>query len=201
MGGQNIFILTNIASQVKLNVACFVILSVSEGSHVLLIALIKNIIVNKELVCYNPFNVGGEAMVTADTFKRGFKNGISALIDLSKMLVPVYIAVQLLSVSGLLNIISEVFRPVMSFIGLPGEASLIIILGYFLGTYAALGAIAAIELTGIQITTIAVMLSISHALITESAIIKKLGVSAAASVAVRVSFSILMGFLYYRIFG
>ena len=140
-------------------------------------------------------------MVTTDTFKRGFKNGINTLLILLKILVPVYIVVQLLSLSGLLNIIAEIFKPVMSLLGLPGEASLVIMLGYFLGTYAALGAIAAIELTGIQITTIAIMLSISHSLITESAIVKKLGVSAAASVIVRVTFSLLMGFLYYKIFG
>ena len=140
-------------------------------------------------------------MVSADTFKRGFKNGVNTLIDLSKILVPVYIAVQVLSASGLLNIIAEMFKPAMSLLGLPGEASLVIILGYFLGTYAALGAIAAIELTAAQITTIAIMLSISHNLITESAVVKKLGVSAAASIAVRVFFSILMGFLYHRILG
>ena len=140
-------------------------------------------------------------MVSADTFKRGFKNGINTLIDLSKILVPVYIAVQVLSASGLLNIIAEIFKPVMLLLGLPGEASLVIILGYFLGTYAALGAIAAIELTAVQITTIAIMLSISHNLITESAVVKKLGVSAGASIAVRVFFSILMGFLYHRILG
>ena len=140
-------------------------------------------------------------MVSADTFKRGFKNGINTLIDLSKILVPVYIAVQILSASGLLNIVADIFKPVMSLLGLPGEASLVIILGYFLGTYAALGAIAAIELTAVQITTIAIMLSISHNLITESAVVKKLGVSAAASIAVRVFFSILMGFLYHWILG
>ena len=140
-------------------------------------------------------------MVSTDTFKRGFKNGINTLIELSKILVPVYIAVQVLSASGLLNIIAEMFKPVMSLLGLPGEASLVIILGYFLGTYAALGAIAAIELTAVQITTIAIMLSISHNLITESAVVKKLGVSAAASIAVRVFFSVLMGFLYHRILG
>lgn len=144
---------------------------------------------------------GGINMVTTDTFKRGFKNGITTLIDLSKILVPVYIAVQLLSVSGILNIIAEFCKPAMSLLGLPGESSLVIILGYFLGTYAALGAIAAIELTAVQITTIAIMLSTSHSLITESAVVKKLGVSAAASVLVRVVFSLLMGFLYNRIFG
>ena len=76
----------------------------------------------------------------------------------------------------------EVFKPVMSTLGLPGEASLIIILGYFLGTYAGLGAIAAMELNTVQITTIAIMLSISHSLISETAIVKKLGASAAASI-------------------
>jgi spore maturation protein SpmB len=140
-------------------------------------------------------------MVTTDTFKRGFKNGISTLIELSKILVPVYIGVELLAASGLLNILAEIFEPVMSIFGLPGEASLIIILGYFLGTYAGLGAIAAIELNTVQITTIAIMLSICHGLISEAAIVKKLGVSATASVAVRLFFSILMGTLYYRMFG
>ena len=137
-------------------------------------------------------------MVTTDTFKRGFKNGISTLIELSKILVPVYIGVELLAVSGLLNILAVFFEPAMSILGLPGEASLIIILGYFLGTYAGLGAIAAIELNTVQITTIAIMLSICHGLISEAAIVKKLGVSATASVAVRLFFSILMGTLYYR---
>lgn len=140
-------------------------------------------------------------MVTIDTIKRGFKNGINTLLELLKLLVPVYIAVKLLSISGILNIIADICKPVMSLLGLPGEASLVIILGYFLGIYAALGAIAAINLTGIQITTIAIMLSIAHNLITESAVVKKLGVSGFASAGVRVFFSVLMGFLYFRILG
>lgn len=140
-------------------------------------------------------------MVTADTIKRGFKNGINTLIELSKILIPVYIGVKILSISGLLNILAKFFEPVMSLLGLPGEASLVLILGYFLGNYAGLGALAAIDLTPVQITTVAIMLSIAHNLITESALVKKLGVSVGASIAVRVSFSILMGFLYYRIYG
>ena len=140
-------------------------------------------------------------MVTADTFKRGFKNGISTFIDLSKILIPVYLGVQLLATSGFLNILAEIFEPIMSIFGLPGEASLIIILSYFLNIYAALGAIAAIELTTFQLTTIAIMISIAHSLIIETAIAKNLGVSATAVILVRVFFSVTMGFLYYRIFG
>lgn len=140
-------------------------------------------------------------MVTADTFKRGFVNGIKTLLDLMKILVPVYIGVQLLSVSGILNIVAEIFAPVMSLFGLPGEASLVMILGWFSGTYAALGALAAIELNGMQMTTISIMLCIAHNLITEGAVVKKLGVSTFASVSLRIVFSLIMGYLFYRIFG
>lgn len=140
-------------------------------------------------------------MVTFDTFKRGFNNGIKTLLVLMKILVPVYIGVQILSISGILNIIAGIFAPVMSIFGLPGETSLVIILGWFSGIYAALGAMAAIKLTSIQITTIALMLSIAHNLITEGAVVKKLGVSTFVSVSLRLLFSLIMGFLFYRIFG
>lgn len=140
-------------------------------------------------------------MVTLDTFKRGFNNGIKTLIDLAKLMVPIYIGIQLLSVSGLLNIIANFFTPVMSIFGLPGESSLTLIVGYFTGIYGALGTMAAIKLNAVQATTIAIMISIAHNLISESAVIKKLGVSAVASVVVRFVFSVFFGFLYYKIFG
>jgi len=140
-------------------------------------------------------------MVTIDTFKRGFNNGIKTLIDLLKLMVPIYIGVQLLSISGLLNILADFFTPLMSIFGLPGEASLTLIVGYCSGIYAALGTLVAIKLTSIQATTIAIMVSIAHNLISESAVVKKLGVSAMASIAIRIFFSILLGFLYFRIFG
>ena len=140
-------------------------------------------------------------MITTDTFKRGLTNGITTLLELMKILVPVYVGVQLLALSGFLDIIAKIFAPVMSIFGLPGEASLVLILSYFSGQYAALGGMAALDLTGFQITTIAIMCAIAHSLITEGAVVKKLGVSTLASVVVRLLFSTLMGVLYYRIFG
>ncbi len=140
-------------------------------------------------------------MVTTDTFKRGFKNGIRTLLDLMKILVPVYVGVQILSISGILYKIAEFFEPVMSLFGLPGESSVILIFGWFSGIYAALGALAAIKLNSVQVTKMAIMLSIAHNLITEGAVVKKLGVSTLFSVSLRIIFSLIMGFLYYRIFG
>jgi len=140
-------------------------------------------------------------MVTTDTFRRGLNNGIRGMIELSKVMVPVYIGVELLSMSGLLKYLAQFFNPIMSIFGLPGETSLTLIVGYFTGIYGALGTLGAIHLTGNQATTIAIMISIAHNLITESAVVKKLGVSALASAALRLFFSFLLGFLYYRIFG
>jgi spore maturation protein SpmB len=145
--------------------------------------------------------IQGGHMVTTDTFKRGLYKGITTFFELSKILIPVYIGVQLLSISGILNIIAGLCTPIMSVFGLPGEASLVLILGYFSGGYAALGAMAVIDLTGVQITTLAIMVSIAHSLITEGAVIKKLGVSTTASITLRLLFSFVMGFLYNFIFG
>jgi len=50
-------------------------------------------------------------------------------------------------------------------------------------------------------TTISIMLCIAHNLITEGAVVKKLGVSTFVSVSLRIVFSLIMGFLFYRIFG
>lgn len=140
-------------------------------------------------------------MITIDTFKRGFNNGIKTLLDLLKILVPVYVFVQLLSLSGILFYVADIFSPIMSIFGLPGETSLVLILGWFSGTYAALGALAALTLNSFQLTTIAIMISIAHNLITEGAVVKKLGVSTAVSVALRLVVSLIMGFLFYRLFG
>ncbi|MEL7648034.1 MAG: nucleoside recognition domain-containing protein [Sedimentibacter sp.] len=140
-------------------------------------------------------------MVTTDTFKRGFYKGITTFFELSKILVPVYLGVQLLSVSGILSIMADFFTPAMSVFGLPGETSLVLILGYFSGGYAALGAMAVIKLTSIQITTVSIMVTIAHSLITEGAVVKKLGVSTMASVLLRILFSLIAGFLFNLIFG
>ncbi len=140
-------------------------------------------------------------MLSIGTLKRGFINGVKTLLDLTKILAPVYVGVQILSISGVLNIIAQFFSPIMSIFGLPGETSLVLILGWASGTYAALGALAAIKLTGIQITTIAIMISTAHNLITEGAVVKKLGVSMFTSISSRLIMSLILGFLFYRMFG
>lgn len=139
-------------------------------------------------------------MITLDTFRRGLSKGIHTVIELAKIMIPVYIAVRILDYSGILSIISHFFEPIMSIVGLPGEASLAIVVGYAINIYAALGIIASITLNVKQATTLAIMISIAHNLIAETAITKKLGVSAIVMILTRISVSFVCGFIYYIIF-
>lgn len=139
-------------------------------------------------------------MITLDTFRRGLNKGIHTVIELAKIMIPVYIAVRILDYSGILSMISYFFEPIMSIVGLPGEASLAIVIGYAINIYAALGIIASITLNVKQATTLAIMISIAHNLIAETAITKKLGVSAIAMILIRISVSFVCGFIYYFIF-
>jgi len=130
-----------------------------------------------------------------DSCKRGFKKGLITLWKLTKIIVPVYFFVTFLEVSGILGIISKWFGPVMGLLGLPGEASIVLVLGNCINLIAAIGAIASLSLSIKQITILAVMLSFSHNLFVESAVAKKTGVSLLMVILLRLFLAILSGFI------
>ena len=134
-------------------------------------------------------------MLTSNTFKRGLKKGIITAKDLSKVIIPVYIIVSLLKETVIIDTISNFLAPMMNLFGLPGEASIILVLGNLINTYGAIGAMASFDLTVKQITIIAVMISFSHSLIIESSIIKKIGVNPFKVAFMRISLSVLAGVL------
>lgn len=134
-------------------------------------------------------------MVNIDTIKRGTKNGFNTVIDLGKVIIPVYFIVTILKYTQVLNYIATWFEPIMKAFGLPGEAAVVLVLGNVLNIYAAIGAISSITLTGKQITIIAVMLSFSHTLPVETAVSKKVGVSVAVVLVIRIGLAIISGLI------
>jgi|LGOV01.1.fsa_nt_gb hypothetical protein len=132
-------------------------------------------------------------MLTINTFKRGLKKGIITAKDLSKVIIPVYIIVSLLKETVIIDTISNFLAPMMNLFGLPGSASIILVLGNLINTYGAIGAMASFDLTIKQITIVAVMISFSHSLIIESTIIKKIGVNPFKVAFMRILLSILAG--------
>ncbi len=123
----------------------------------------------------------------------GFKKGFMTLWRLTKIVVPVYFFVTFLKMTPVLESLSNWFEPLMKLIGLPGEASLVLVLGNAINLYAGIGAIASLSLTVKQVTILAVMLSFSHSLFLESAVAKKTGVSLVMVVSIRLILAVLSG--------
>ena len=117
-------------------------------------------------------------MITTATWKRGLADGLKTALTLLKVVLPVFAVIKILEHTPVIGWISQVFDPLMGFVGLPGEAALAVVTGMLFNFYAALGIILAMGLSAWQITILAVMLSCCHELVLESAIIKKAGISA-----------------------
>lgn len=131
----------------------------------------------------------------AAAVKRGFIKGISVTLVLAKIVVPVYVLITFLKHTPAIGIIAAFFEPAMRLMGLPGEASIAIVLGYLTNLYAAIGAIASLNLSPKETTIIALMLLISHAMPMETAVSQKTGVNGLAMLAIRTLLSVLTGIL------
>lgn len=130
-----------------------------------------------------------------NSIKKGFEKGLITLWSLTKIVVPVYFFITFLKMTPMLDIISNWLTPAMSLIGLPGEASIVLVLGNFVNLYAAIGAITSLSLTVKQITILSIMLSFSHGLFLESAVCKKTGVSLLMVVSIRIGLAVIFGLI------
>jgi len=117
-------------------------------------------------------------VITKDTWKNGFTDGLKTSLTLLKVILPVFAVVKILEHTPVIGWMSKLFDPLMRFVGLPGEAALAVVTGMLFNFYAALGIILALDLSAWQITIMAVILSCCHELVLETAIIKKTGISA-----------------------
>ena len=125
----------------------------------------------------------------------GFKKAWSTFIELTKILVPVYILVTFLKHTGVISKVAGIFSPVMELIGLPGEAMLALLTAFLLNIYGGIGVILSLELGPREITILGTMIGIAHSLIIESAVFKKIGVNVFKINTLRVCMSFLVGFL------
>ena len=134
-------------------------------------------------------------MISIDTIKRGTKNGAYLIYNLAKIIIPIYIIMTFLQHTPLLDYISELFTPIMTIFGLPGDAAIVLVFGNVINIAAAIAALTTLTLTTKQITIIAVMISFSHSLILETAVSKKIGVSVVMVVMIRITLAVISGIL------
>jgi spore maturation protein SpmB len=111
-----------------------------------------------------------------------------------RLTVMVSFGVEVLRYFGILHWMSEGLSPLFGLVGLPGEAALAFISGYFVNVYAAVAVIDTLSLDGRAITVLAVMILCAHNMIVESPVQQKCGSSLLRIFAVRTLGALLLGF-------
>ncbi|MDR0434030.1 MAG: hypothetical protein LBH21_03065 [Gracilibacteraceae bacterium] len=111
------------------------------------------------------------------TLREGLKSGLSVSWSLAKITFPTTLCVSVLKYTAVVGVLTRLITPFMDLFGLPGESVIAYVLGALLNIYAAIGAMLAIDLTVKQVFILAVMLSLAHNLIVETAVTAKVGVN------------------------
>lgn len=125
-------------------------------------------------------------MKFVNNIKNGLKSGLRISFKIIIYMLPFYVIVDLLKQSGYLTKLSIIFKPLMTILGLPQEASVAIISGMLLNLYPAIAAMAPLSLTVKQITIIGLFLGIAHNLVIETIVLTRSGVKAYTVVTLRI---------------
>ena len=118
---------------------------------------------------------------------------------LTKIMVGVSFAIMLLQYLGVIAWFSELLTPVFSSFGLPGEAALAYVSGYFVNCYTAMAVITSLNLDMRATTIIAVMVLCSHNMIVETTVQAKTGSSAVRIVIIRTLSAFILAFVLNQI--
>jgi len=129
----------------------------------------------------------------------GFRRGVDVFLQLSAIMIPVYIAIALLKLTPVLDFISGIFQPLMKYVGLPGSSAIALVTGTFVNLYAAAAIVAGLDMTSRQLTILALILGFSHSQIMETAIIGKMKARAYLVTPARVLFGLLAGYILHLI--
>jgi len=107
--------------------------------------------------------------------RAGLSAGFGTSLKIIKVSVPLYVAVTLLKGTPLLDLLGDVFAPVMGIFGLPGEAAFAFVAAFLLNLYAAIAVIAPLHLTPFQVTQCGLMMGIAHNLVVEGGVLSTTG--------------------------
>lgn len=125
--------------------------------------------------------------------RKGVLSGLRVLWELAKVIVPTMVVITLLDRTGVLLHLSRWLGPVMALFGLPGEAALALVMGWFTTFYGGLAALVALPLTVKQASILAAMIMINHAGISETALVAQAKARASWVLAARTVAMIVVG--------
>src|SRR5690554_3146049 len=126
---------------------------------------------------------------------RALKKSGFTTVWLLRIILPISLFVRFLDYFGILAYMAEFLDPVFVYMGLPGSTAIVFMTSIFLPLYAPLAIITSMSITLRELTILALMCQISHNLPVESAIQAKTGTSFRAMTLLRITMSMVVGFM------
>lgn len=136
----------------------------------------------------------------SDYIKKLIEKSWITFVDLCKVMIPILILVRIGEAYGLIDAMGPLMEPVMGLMGLPAETGIVWVSALLVGIYAGFGALpvlAGVEMSMAQISILASIMLIAHALPMEQAIVKRTGVTFIGTVLLRFFGAIVYGVLVY----
>ncbi|NJC88933.1 MAG: hypothetical protein FIB02_10480 [Desulfuromonas sp.] len=118
---------------------------------------------------------------------------------LFRIIVPIAIGVRLLELAGVIDLFGRLLAPVMALVGLPGSMGLVwattLVTNIYGGMVVFAGVAPGAGLTVAQVTVLATMMLIAHAIPVEASIARQAGTSFRAMAVLRIGGALVAGFL------
>lgn len=137
--------------------------------------------------------------IIPNNLREAVSRALKEAIKVSWMIIQVYIPLSLVTILlkrvGFIDFIAPFFAPVMRLMGLPGETAITLIAGFTNNVYAALGTMAAFDLTFRQITILGIVIGVSHNLIVETGVLMRLKMANIKIALFRMVMSIITGII------
>ncbi len=114
---------------------------------------------------------------------------------LLKIILPISLLVRFLDYYGAISLMANYLDPVFNYMGLPGSTAIVFLTSIFLPLYAPLAIITSMSITLRELTILALMCQLAHNLPVESAVQARTGTSFWSMTLLRVTASIVTGFV------
>jgi hypothetical protein len=131
--------------------------------------------------------------------RTGVLAGLRTSLQILKVTVPLYVAVDLLKRTPVIDVLGGIFAPAMGIFGLPGEAAFAFIAAFLLNLYAAIAILVPLRLDAFQVTQCGLMMGIAHNLVVEGGVLRSTGARGGLLTVCRILISIGTGLALHAV--
>ncbi len=124
-------------------------------------------------------------------FRRAVRPALRSALWLLSVMVPISLGAALLRHYGLLAPLASPLAGAFELLGLPAEGAVVFITSAFVNIYSAIAVIGTLSLNAREVTILALMCLVSHNLIVETSVVRRLGSNAWAMLLIRLGGSLV----------